>query len=96
MSVDAKRAKTMNEAARTLVGVVSARMQNSADDATLLISAYLQDSMRRGHSLSEAWALLFSASAVFATEIVEELARKNGQSGAAELSDLALLIAFKE
>lgn len=95
MSVDAGRnSETMNEAAKTLMGVISARLGGNVDDASMLISSYLFDSMRRGHSLSEAWALLFSASAVVATDLVQELAVKNGQSGQAELADLALHHAF--
>src|SRR5689334_9457650 len=93
---DATRKVTTKEAAKTVVGVVSARQRGSVQDAELIINGYMQDSISRGHSLGEAWALLFATSAVWCTDLVDALAAKNDQSGQAQLADLALGLAATE
>ena len=90
---DAVRKVTTKEAAKTVVAVVSARQRGSVEDAGLVINAFMQESLHRGHTLGEAWALLFATSAVWCTDLVEHLAAASGQSPEAQLSDLALHVA---
>ena len=69
-------------AKNTVMGVVTAREGGSCEDAELMISAYLDDAHRLGVCLGTAWALLFSASTLWVSALIEIYANNHNETPA--------------
>ena len=84
---------TMVRGQRVVLAVVKARQSDSAEDAALMINAYLAEETALGRSVGSAWAMLFSAATVWLAAMIESDAIHHGTTAGHRLSELALAYA---
>jgi len=80
----------MEMAKPVILGVVSAQQADNAQDAATLISHYQDDARSLGASLGTSWAMLFSASTLWVSALVEMHAEHHDQTPEQSVTSLAL------
>ena len=77
----------------SVLGVITARVGDNIDGASMVIDTYLRESVKAGYSLSEAWAQLFAASVLLTLPLLECRATHHEQPMDVTLSELGLILA---
>lgn len=79
------------DAMNTVLGVISAREHSSPADASLLIQAFRDDAKEAGVADTDAWAMLFTASTVWAHSLVSCRQVHHKQTFTKAIHELALM-----
>lgn len=87
---------TLKDATRVLHAVTSARLRDHEEDAALVLAQYHLEAQSRGIPTSEAWMMLFSASANEFSDALAQLAAVRNSTPELELSAAAMAYAVTE
>ena len=80
----------------TVMGVVTAREAGNCADAELVISAYIREAIKLGATPGTAWALLFSASTLWVSALIDVYAKAHDETPAQSIAMFALAHASGE
>lgn len=81
------------DAQALVLGAVTARRRNSANDVHVLITSYMDEATDRGVSREMCWAMLFSASTTWVDALIECRAAHHEQSVREVLTELGMGLA---
>jgi hypothetical protein len=85
-------ARLLEDAYALMLGMVTARHGQKAQDSQALIASYMSESAGRGISPEASWAILFSAGVLWVDVLVQCRAEHHGQSHQETVQELSLLL----
>lgn len=83
----------MRNARATVLGVITARVNDNTDDAAMLLNCFLNESFADGYELSQSWAQLFSASVMITVPLISCRSVHHDQNIDTTLAEFALMLA---
>ena len=83
----------MGNARQSVIGVLTARTNDDAPGASLVISSFLKDSKAAGYGTNQAWAQLFAAAVLLVIPLLECRASHHEEGVDDVLHELALIMA---
>lgn len=89
-------AATLERAQRVVLGVVKAHQSDNPGDAALMITAYLGEETALGRSVSSAWAILFSASTLWLSALINTDAAHHHVTPGTRLTELSVAHALEQ